>query len=276
MQPIRRTLKPATTRGRGLERCIASVLLLASLSGAGVAQESNELSDSVQARVKKGIEHYTSGSVAVDTVSKTPIAGLYEISSGTDVFYADASGRYALVEGRLMDLQDKQDLTAIRLDRLSRIDFRTLPLDLAIKTVSGDGRRVLAIFEDPTCPVCRALHKFIAQLPDVTVYAFAYPVVSPEAAPIARSAWCAPDRASAWDTAMRGTPLRPATPCDTRAIEQIVALGDRLHITGTPTVFLADGRRLVGAVPPDQFVRALDELAPPRSEPYRQPRGSRP
>ena len=216
------------------------------------------------AQVKAHIESNTAGAVVVDGVATSPIAGLVEVTSGMDVFYADPTGRYALVEGRLMDLQGKQDLTAAKLERLSHIDFQKLPFELAIKTVHGRGRRHLAVFEDPTCPVCRALHKFLAQLPDVTLYTFVYPVVSPEAGPIARDVWCSPNRTALWDDVMNGaappvsTALGTSASCNTEAIDKTLVLGDQLHVFGTPTVFLSDGRRMVGATPPDEFLKALD------------------
>lgn len=37
--------------------------------------------------------------------------------------------------------------------------------------------------------------------------------------------------------------------CDTSAIDKNVALGQKLRITGTPTMFLADGSRVGGYIP---------------------------
>lgn len=216
---------------------------------------------SFNATLKATIERHTLGKVVPSAVAPTPVAGIYEVVSGQEVFYVDASGRYAFVEGRLVDLQGSRDLTADRLDALSRIDFGQLPLELAVRQVRGSGRRVLAVFEDPGCPVCRVLHKFIDQLPDVTVYRFFYPVTDPASAPMARDAWCAADRQVAWSRLMSGGGVAPAPACDTTGLERILALGDQLQIQGTPTVFLANGRRLVGATPPDQFLAALDASA---------------
>jgi thiol:disulfide interchange protein DsbC len=211
--------------------------------------------------IRSAIERHTQGKVAPSAVAPTPVAGIYEVVSGQEVFYVDSTGRYAFVEGRLVDLLASRDLTADRLEALSRIDFRQLPLELAVRQVRGSGRRVLAVFEDPGCPVCRVLHKFIDQLPDVTVYRFMYPVTDPTSAPKARDAWCAPDRQAAWSRLMAGGDVAAGPACDTTGLERIVALGDRLQIQGTPTVFLANGRRLVGATPPDQFLAALDASA---------------
>ncbi|MBW8833449.1 MAG: thioredoxin fold domain-containing protein, partial [Burkholderiales bacterium] len=66
---------------------------------------------------------------------------------------------------------------------------------------------------------------------------------------------------AAWAGLMKGGPAPSAAPCDTTGLRRIVALGEQLQINGTPTVFLGDGRRLVGATPPDQFMAALDESA---------------
>lgn len=222
--------------------------------------ESAETASALQSRVKAAVERNTKGAVIVETVSPTAIPGVYEIVSGQEVMYVDGTGRYG-IDGRMVDMLERRDLTAMRLEQLSRIDFRALPLDLAIKTVRGSGKRVLAVFEDPACPVCRVLTKFIDQLPDVTVYTFMYPVVDPGSVPRAQAAWCAQDRHAAWSSLMRGGPAPNSAPCDTTGLRRIVQLGERLHINGTPTVFLANGRRLVGATPPDQFVAALDEAS---------------
>jgi thiol:disulfide interchange protein DsbC len=212
--------------------------------------------------VKAAIEANTKGEVVVESVRATPIDGLFEVTTkGMDLFYVDRSGRYGLIDGRMVDMRDRKDLTMGRINELRTIDFRKLPLHLAIKV--GNGSKVLAIFEDPTCPVCRPLHKFIAQIPDTTVYHFPYPVVTKEALPIAATAWCSPNRAEVWQRAMQGGQVPPAArpTCDISGLEQIVKAGDALNVQGTPTVFLANGKRLQGAVPPDQFLAALDESA---------------
>lgn len=139
-------------------------------------------------RIKSAVERHTQGKVPVTSVLPSPVPGIFEVVSGQEIFYVDATGRYGFVDGRLVDLQASRDLTAERLDALSRIDFRALPLDLATRQVRGSGRRVLAVFEDPGCPVCRVLTKFLDQIPDATVYRFMYPVTDPASPAKARDA----------------------------------------------------------------------------------------
>ena len=90
-------------------------------------------------RVRDGIKRYTAGQVEVTRIAHTPIPGIFEVVSGVDVFYSDATGRYAFVDGRLVDTEKKMDLTQATLATLTTVDFKALPLDLAIKTVTGTG-----------------------------------------------------------------------------------------------------------------------------------------
>lgn len=240
------------------------LILLTLLAGAPAFAEG--VTDRATDRVREGIKRYTGGQVTVDRVSPTPIAGLFEVVSGLDVFYADATGRYALVDGRLVDTEQKRDLTQSTLETLSRIDFKSLPLNLAIKTVTGTGKRQLAIFEDPTCPACQSLHGALGQLKDVTLYTFAYPIISEKAIPAAIATLCAPaaTRAAKWNGYMQGAPL-PETldaKCDRAQadLQTILALGERYGIRNTPTLFLGNGKRIMGGIPPEQLAAALDEL----------------
>ncbi len=215
-----------------------------------------------ESRLTTQVQAHTSGKVRPDAISKTPIPGVFEVRAGLDIFYVDASGRYAFVEGHLLDLKANRDITRERLEAAARIDFASLPLDLALKTVRGNGKRRLAVFEDPNCPYCRALHTLLGQLDDLTIYTFPYPVLSADSDAKARAALCAPDRVKAWSDLMStGKAATPAKPCQS-GVDQLIELGNRLSIRGTPTVFFSDGRRAQGAVPPDQFMAMFLQAQP--------------
>ena len=246
-----------------LSRMAALLATIAALCLASAGPQAAPLEPAALAdQIKAAIEANTKGEVIPETVRATPVDGLYEVTTkGMDLFYVDRTGRYGLIDGRMVDMRDKRDLTIARINELRNIDFKKLPLHLAIKT--GNGSKVMAVFEDPTCPVCRPVHKFIGQIPDTTVYHFPFPVVTKEALPITATAWCAPNRAEMWERAMQGGQVPPAQKpaCDISALKEIVRVAESLNVKGTPTVFLANGRRLQGAVPPDQFLEALEESA---------------
>ncbi len=237
------------------------VVVAISLSSPVVASERAASLKGERAAIAQKIQTLSQGQVKVDDIQPTPLANIWLVSSGKEVFYVDSSGRYAFVDGRLMDLQTKRDLTEPTLSELQRVDFDTLPLHLAIKEVHGTGRRRLAVFEDPLCPSCRTLSKLIDELQDITVYRFMFPVIDPKSLPMAQIAWCSPDRARAWGALMRGQAGADfaQADCDTSGLKQILQLGDELQIMGTPALITGSGRRLQGLVEPKVLIDALNE-----------------
>lgn len=210
-------------------------------------------------QLRNVIERNTQGKVKPGAIRTTPIDGMYAVEVGSEVFYVDASGRYGFSGAALIDMQKRQDLTAVHIERMHRVTFDDLPLQHAIKEVRGTGARKIAVFEDPNCPICRVFTKFVDQLDDVTVYKFAFPVISPDSVALARTAWCAPDRGAAWRAVMAGSrPMGERQDCDTSGLLAILKAGERFQIQNTPTVFLANGKRLVGATPPEVFMAELD------------------
>jgi len=185
--------------------------------------------------------------VPLTGVAATPFAGVYELHVGQDLLYTDAQLSY-LMQGALIDVASRTDLTAQRLQTLNRVEFSTLPLDLAIKQVHGTGKRQIVVFEDPNCRYCKMLHQTLAQMDDVTVYTFLFPILSEDSAVKARDIWCAPNRVQAWQDWMRSGQVPATAQCDT-PISTLLALGRDLRINGTPALFFTDGSRVSGALP---------------------------
>jgi thiol:disulfide interchange protein DsbC len=197
-------------------------------------------------------------SVQIESVTKTPIAGIYEVYAEGDILYVDENANYLITGGRMIDSARKSDLTADRLRALSAVKFDQLPLDLAFRKVQGNGARKLAYFTDPNCPYCKQIEPNLAKLENVTLYIFLYPVLGPNSLEKSKAVWCSKDRVKVWDEMMlNGNPPKTAGTCDT-PIEKILAFGRRKGITGTPTLFLADGERVRGALPFEQLQKLVD------------------
>jgi thiol:disulfide interchange protein DsbC len=217
-------------------------LVLALGGAAAFAQNSTELT------IKHAIESRLGEGVKVDTITKTPYGGLYEIRIGGDIFYTDAKGDYLFV-GRIIDTKTSADLTRARVDEVNKIKFADLPLDSAVKMVKGNGKRVIAVFEDPNCGYCKRLRHTLAEMDNVTVYTFMYNILAEDSSVKSRNIWCSPDRAKAWDDWMLKGKAAPDAPANcTAPNDKIFALGQKLKITGTPTIFFTDGTRIPGAV----------------------------
>lgn len=186
------------------------------------------------------------------------LSGIYEVVTSSEIAYTDASADF-LISGRLVETRTRRDLTALRWNELRRISFESLPFDLAIKTVKGDGSRRLAVFADPDCPYCQRLEHEMQGITNVTIYTFLYPLADlhPEAHDKAVRIWCAKDRAKAWSTWMLEHVAPPAADCGDQPIARLNAVGEQFDIRGTPTLYLANGDRIDGVITAAELEKRL-------------------
>jgi len=183
----------------------------------------------------------------IDEIQATAMPGLYEVRIGTDLFYTDAKGNY-LIQGELFDTKARRNLTEDRITKLTAVDFAALPLKDAFTIVRGDGKRKLAVFEDPNCGYCKRFERDLQSVDNVTIYLFLYPILSPDSVEKSRNIWCAKDRVAAWqDYMVRDKTPAPAA-CDTGALQRNLAFGKKYKITGTPTLIFTNGARVPGAI----------------------------
>jgi thiol:disulfide interchange protein DsbC len=203
-----------------------------------------------EAEIKKLVEQRIGEGVKVDSVTKTNFFGLYEVRIGNELMYTDEQAKYMVVGGHVMDFEAHKDYTKDRLDEINKINFADLPFDSAIKMVKGDGKRVVAVFEDPNCHYCKNLRHTLTQMDNVTVYTFMYNILADDSFVKSKNVWCSKDRLKAWDDWMLNGKAPAAAPasCTTSPNEKILALGQQFHITGTPAIFFVDGTRFPGAV----------------------------
>jgi len=218
-----------------------------------------------EAQIRQAIEAKLGG-VKVDGVQGTPVPGIFEVRfqsrDGPQIVYTDALGAY-LFSGSLIEVKSGRDLTEERLQKLTAIEFKSLPLDMAVKIQRGSGRRTLAMFSDPYCPYCRRLEQALLQLDDITVYVFMYPVIRPENIDQSRAVWCSKDRARAWlDLAASDHPKVPtAGPGCANPVDKVLELGRSLRVNATPTLFFANGERAGGGMELAALRSKLDEVA---------------
>ncbi len=196
----------------------------------------------------------------IDEVRPTPMKGLYEVRIGTDLFYTDAKGDY-VIQGELIDSKARRNLTEDRINKLTAVNFSALPLKDAVTIVRGDGKRKVAVFEDPNCGYCKRFERDLQQINNVTVYLFLYPILSPDSAEKSRNIWCSKDQSTAWQDQMVRDKPAPAASCDTSALQRNLAFGKKYKITGTPTLIFANGTRVPGAIGAQEVEKRLAEAA---------------
>ena len=225
-------------------------------ASADSAQAAKQTPDQVAASVKAAFEKEFPG-ITLDGVRATRFAGVYELRIGSDLLYTNEKVEYVL-QGTLIDARNKEDLTAKRIDELTRVAFDSLPLESAIKQVKGDGSRKMAVFEDPNCGYCKRLHQTLEGMDNYTVYTLLFPILSPDSTVKARNIWCAADRVQAWRDQMLKNQAPPNAQCET-PIEANLAFGRKLLVRGTPAIIFEDGSRVNGALPRDALEKKLDE-----------------
>jgi thiol:disulfide interchange protein DsbC len=231
-------------------------LLLATLICGTSLAAGDDIPPEIAAKIRATL-HERIPDLQVESIHKSPVAGLYELNTGAELLYTNDGT--LIFAGRIVDSKSREDLTAARWNALNAIDFNALPFDLAIKNVRGDGSRKMAVFADPLCPYCRQLEQEMQGLTNVTIYTFLFPLetIHPGASVKAVEIWCSKDRSSAWSKWM----LQKTEPGDTRCtgapIDKLQALGEKLHVDSTPTFFTADGRRTRGAIKHNEIEQLL-------------------
>jgi len=212
-----------------------------------------------EAVIRKNLSERLPTLPKIEEVSKTPMNGLFEVRvNGNDLFYTDADGSF-LIQGSLIDTKAKKNLTEERTEKLNAVAFDALPLKDAFTIVRGNGKRKMAIFEDPNCGYCKRFERDLQKVTDVTIHLFLFPILSPDSTEKSKTVWCSKDKAKAWADMMLRDKSPSAGSCDTTVLARNVEFGKKYRITGTPTMIFADGTRVPGAISAQQVEKYLSE-----------------
>ncbi|MBI3044834.1 MAG: DsbC family protein [Betaproteobacteria bacterium] len=229
-------------------------LFLAALLAAGWANaDETKIRQILQARMP---------AMKVESVTRSPFPGLYEVVLDGEIVYTDEKAEY-FFGGNIYDIRTlpPRNVTQERTQQLVAQTF-TNARGLAIKRVRGGGARTLFTFEDPNCVYCKALTRELAKLDDVTIYTFLLPLLSQNSVEKSLAVWCAKDRAGAWEALMsKGAVPDDGTTC-ANPLERIAALARRYQIQSTPAIFLGDGRHIGGMRSALDIEKALGSVKP--------------
>jgi thiol:disulfide interchange protein DsbC len=214
-----------------------------------------------EAAIKQAFQSKIS-EVTVESVSRSPMPGLYEVVANGHIFYVDEKVNF-VIRGTLFDARTTA-MRNVTMARSAEMNAQVLAksTENAIKRVRGNGKRILYTFEDPNCGYCKKQQQEMLKLNDVTIYTFLWPILSPDSMDKSKAIWCSRDRAKAWDDLMlRGVMAQGDGNCET-PINKNMELAKRFGAQGTPAIYLADGRSLGGYVPADKIEEALRSAGP--------------
>jgi thiol:disulfide interchange protein DsbC len=245
------------TLAAGMAVALVAALPAVAQAPARPAPPAAQAASPEMAAIRKLIEQRVPG-MEIRQITKTDIAGLYEVLADDRIVYVDPAVNY-LFMGSIYDLASKQNLTDARYQKLNRIAFDSLPFDQSFKRVRGDGSRRIAMFSDADCPFCARIEKELQGMTNVTIYTFPFPIDSlhPAAAQKSRQIWCSADRGKAWDEWFQKQKLPDNKGDCANPVVANQALGEKLHISATPTLVFADGSVVPGALPLAQLEQML-------------------
>lgn len=254
-------MKPNAIRGILAATLAAAALVAGAAPGdkaPTVANAAMQVTKEQDQLLRKNLAERLPSIGRIDEISRTPMAGLFEVRVGTDLFYTDADGAY-LLQGQLIDTKARKNLTEERMDKLLAVDFDTLPTKDAFVMVRGNGKRKMAVFEDPNCPYCKKFERDLSKIDNVTVYMYLYPILGPDSTEKSRNIWCAKDKVKAWTDWMlkNDVPGKADASCDLTALSRNLEFGKKHKITGTPTLIFTDGSRVPGAIGAADIERML-------------------
>ncbi|OAL80807.1 thiol:disulfide interchange protein [Acinetobacter sp. SFB] len=194
----------------------------------------------------------------IENIQNTEMKGIYSGSMDGQVVYLGEDAQHILV-GSMYRLSDQKNLTQDLVLEQNSIDWKKLPLQDAVKSVRGNGKRQIAIFSDPNCPYCKQLEAEINKLNDVTLYTFIYPIKTQSIA-VSKQVFCERDPALAWSNLIsKGIQPSSKNTC-ANPIERNLSLGKSLGLNGTPAIVFSSGFKVMGVRSAQEIQQIWKEL----------------
>mgnify|MGYP003308525136 CR=1 FL=1 len=214
--------------------------------------------DALKKEFQKSLSRLSSD-FEISDVKETPIKGIYQVTIGPDVIYMSRDGNYVL-KGEILDIGNRRNLTEdFRAQKRINL-LNTIADSEYIEFSSTKTKNHIYVFTDVDCGYCRKLHRDVPELNSmgIAVRYLAYPragvdsIIGEEM----RNVWCAENRQKALTTSKNRQPIEVKI-CDA-PIARHHALGRELGVTGTPAIFLENGRKLPGYIPPDELYEQIN------------------
>ncbi len=242
-----------------------TALFFSSLNFAANGNTSKDI-QTVTANLKKVIPM-----LKVDSITPTPLAGVYELVSNNKVYYISKDARY-LINGTLIDIIDDKNLTNATLAKLEeknkvvRVEqLKTIKKeDFLIYPAKGETKHVMSVFTDVSCPFCTKLHQEIDELNDngVEVRYMFFPRDYSRVGNRSRSfqamvsVWCADDQKQALTDSKNREEIESKS-CDHPLLSHI-ELAKSMGLSGTPMMILDDGTLFEGFRPASALLKAFN------------------
>ncbi|MEO0425215.1 MAG: DsbC family protein [Pseudomonadota bacterium] len=195
-------------------------------------------------------------------ITPSPVEGMSEVAFGTQLFYVSNDGQF-LLGGPLISVAERENLTEARM-AVARQDILVEAADASLyRYAASPAKHRVTVVTDIDCPYCRRLHQDLASYQDagidVRYVMLPRSGVGSGSYRKAVAAACSEDPEAAITAAMNGENFTDADTSCEHPIDDHMALARRLGASSTPTLYLEDGRMLLGAKPVDEVLAAIAE-----------------
>ena len=194
----------------------------------------------------------------IENIQTTEMKGIYSGSMDGQVVYLGEDAQHILV-GSMFRLSDQKNLTKDLILKQNSVDWKKLPLQDAVKTVRGNGKRQIAIFSDPNCPYCKQLEAELKKLDNITIYTFILPLKARSVAP-SKQVYCEKNPTLAWENLITKAQLPTSQSSCANPVERNIVLAHRLGVNGTPAIIFSNGFKVMGAYPAAQIEQIFKEF----------------
>ena len=201
----------------------------------------------------------------VSDITPSPIPGLLQVTSDLSVFYISTDGKYVMV-GEMLDVNSNQSSWSLtekenrklRVQALAKVDAKDMIIFPATATKIG----TVTVFTDIDCPYCHRLQEHMKEYTDegIEIRYLAFPRSGPKTPSFdeAIKVWCAKDKQQAYITAIESHEF-PKNTCYKNPVKMEFELGQKMGITGTPTLILDNGAKIGGLVDAKTLAKMIKE-----------------
>lgn len=199
--------------------------------------------------------------VEITRIEPSPIPNVYEVETANQqLLYASETGDY-FIAGDIFKLEGDRivNLAEQRRESARAAAVASVPESEKVVFKPESTKAVINVFTDVDCGYCRKLHQEMPQLLEkgIQVNYLAFPRAGIGSSSYEKmvSVWCADDQQEAMNTAKSGKQPK-ARKCENTVAAQY-ELGNKIGISGTPAIVLADGRIIPGYLPANALAQNL-------------------
>ncbi|WP_252180505.1 DsbC family protein [Endozoicomonas sp. 4G] len=215
--------------------------------------------------------------IPIESIDQSEWEGVFRVTlNGGSIFYANHTGKL-LMRGDMLEIKDGTVVNLTEEIRNKALSAQLQALkkeDQVVFSPEGETKGVIYAFTDVDCGYCRKLHQEVSELNKlgIEVRYLAFPRGGKQSPAYAKmvEAWCAPDRKQALSELKNGQAVTNTASAEEKAktrcealVEEQYQLGLSLGVSGTPALFLENGKAIPGFRPAADLARMMGITPPP-------------